>query len=140
MEKNMENEMEIGIIRGIIGIRASQKLRGSFLGVPIIRNVVVRGLYGVPPNWETTILGGTRSPPSTGPEPCKMQAGGCAMHLTSYSGACALRWVPICVYIMTRFETGLIKPQCPGEDTAALQLKLRSDPTTLNPKPLNPLP
>ena len=37
MEKNMDNEMETGFILGIIGFA---KIRGTFLGVPIIRTII----------------------------------------------------------------------------------------------------
>ena len=40
MEKKMENEMETGIIQGIIGGKGFPKLGGTILGVPIIRTIV----------------------------------------------------------------------------------------------------
>ena len=46
MEKKMENEMETGFILGF------PKIRGTFLGVPIIRTIVFWGLY-----WGSLILG-----------------------------------------------------------------------------------
>ena len=48
MEKKMENEMETGIIRGIMGIRVSQNW-GTILKVPIIRTRIFLGsILGFP--------------------------------------------------------------------------------------------
>ena len=48
MEKNMENEMETGVIQGFRGMRVSQNW-GYHFGVPIIRTIVYWGLYWGPP-------------------------------------------------------------------------------------------
>ena len=52
MENQMENEMEAGIIWGIRGIKEFPKIRGTLLGVPIIRTIIYWGLY-----WGPFILG-----------------------------------------------------------------------------------
>ena len=47
---------KLDLYRGLLGLGVP-KIRGTILGVPIIRTVVYWGLYWVP-LWETTISGG----------------------------------------------------------------------------------
>ena len=55
MEKKMEMKWKLGFYRGLEGL-GFPKIRGTFLGVPIIRTIVFWGLYwGSLIFWETTI-------------------------------------------------------------------------------------